>query len=769
MLIAKTDPIQSLLEHSLMACQVLNELSEHLFPVWQQRLQDIALLPPNLQGLLTDLVACHDLGKAMDPWQRYIRGQGPYLHHALFSMMLAKEAWPGKRDIYTTSALLAILSHHSQLHNSSYQDSRTAALGNIGVDREKLNAVLQELGKYKSLSVSTFSGADGAKTVYSMYNAVNNTKFDKVKLKALFCFLHALLRLADNEASARHNGKGGMIYSCYQAVKGFSQSAPATSPNEIQRLVTGNHNWIILRAGCGVGKTGAALKFALEHIKARRADRVIFTLPTQVTTNSMYWDLEPKYSIPKELAGIYHSEIEGVLRMEADDEDYVQSEKYQNSFYNKPVTVSTVDHLLYSLLHCYKYADRAFGNIFTSVVVFDEVHYYDLFTLNKIGQCLELMRELKIPHMIMTATMPQVVLDRLQKQAKGGYAVITQKETVPAKPYTVVKTQQPIADAEDKAAQELLDLIRKNQGYKQMVVVNRVELAKNIAKTIRKKFPKANVVCYHSQFCRQDRTEKEQLIKILFSPIESRTEEQRKLIHSWDLKDTEEVILVSTQVCELSLDISADVMYSQIAPVDSVIQRGGRLHRNGITLSRSSCDCPRCLGRQYLGERHQYTLYLFPLDWNDEKSFFPYGKPEQRQWILASWEVIQGEYSFGRAMEWVDEVFTEPPLLYDTGMKEMILEDVVFGRTPAERYGDQDAVSSSGSFKVRDIEPSITVIPACFEKIVARMDEKEAYSNFGVRVAPWLFSKYGRKEGKLWFLELPYSREYGFELKGCKE
>ncbi len=751
-----------------MACQVLNELSENLLPVWQQRLQEIAILPPTLQHLLTDLVACHDLGKAMDPWQRYIRGQGPHTNHSLYSMMLAKEVLPGKRDKYKTSALLAILSHHSQLHNNSYQDGKTVALGNIGFNREKLNEALQELGNYRPLPFSSFSGADCANSVYSLINAVSNTKLNKLKFKALFCFLHALLRLSDNEASARHKGKGSMIYNCYQVVDGFNQSSPATAPNEIQCLVTGKDNWLILRAGCGVGKTGAALKFAMEQINARRADRVIFTLPTQFTTNSMYWDLESKYSIPKELAGIYHSEIEGVLKLEADDEDYVQSEKYQNSFYNKPVTVSTVDHLLYSLLHCYKYADRAFGNIFTSVVVFDEVHYYDHFTLNKIGQCLDLMRELHIPHMIMTATMPQVVLDRLQRQAKGGYAVITQKETVPAIPYTVIKAQRPIADAMGKAAKELRHLIRKNLGYKQMVVVNRVELAKDLARTIKSKFPNANVICYHSQFCRQHRTEKERLIKILFSAKDSRTDEQRKLINSWNLKDTEDVILVSTQVCELSLDISADIMYSQIAPVDSIIQRGGRLHRNGVSPSRSNCDCQRCRGRQYLKDKHHYALHLFPLDWDDEDSFFPYGLPMQRQWVLASWEAIQGDYSFGRAQEWVDSVFTEPPLLYDSDMKSMILEDVVFGRTPAERYGDEDAELSSGSFKVRDVQQAtVTVIPACFENI-SKTDEKEAYSNLGVRVALWLFCKYGRKRGELWFLELPYSREFGFQLERRK-
>lgn len=706
----------------------------------------------------------------MEPWQRYIRGQGPHQNHSLFSMMLAKEVWPGQLDANITAALLAILSHHGQLHSNSSQDRRTAALGKISFDREKVNAALQELRNYKPLSFSSLTGAGSAQCVGSLIKAVvNMNPKDKLKFKALFCFYHALLRLADNEASARHKGAGSMIHACSSAVAGFSQSLPATVPNDIQRQVSGKHNWLILRAGCGVGKTGAALKFAMEHIEAGRADRVIFTLPTQFTTNSMYWDLEPKYRIPKELTGIYHSEIEGVLKLEDDDEDYIKAEKYQNTFYNKPVTVSTVDHLLYSLLHCYKYADRAFGNIFTSVVVFDEVHYYDYYTLNKIGQCLELMRDLQIPHMIMTATMPQAVLNRLQKQARGGYAVVTQQELAQAKPYAVTRVDKPITDAKGEVSSRLLDHIRSYQGCKQMVVVNRVELAKDLARAIKKEFRDANVICYHSQFCRQHRTDKERLIKILFTPQAERTERDVNLLQAWDLTDSEEVILVSTQVCELSLDISADIMYSQIAPVDSIIQRGGRLHRKGVAPYKDSCDCTGCRDRQYLKEKHQYHLYLFPLDWEDEKSFFPYGSPEQRQWVRDSWDVIQGDYSFATAMKWVDSVFTVAPPLRDSEMKTMILEDVVFGRTPAERYGEEDAEASLGSFRVRDIQQAtVTVIPACYEN-EATGDVKDVYSELGVKVAVWLFHKYGRKEGKLWFLDLLYSEEFGFELERRRE
>lgn len=769
MLLAK--PNQTLLEHSRHTRDRMADLIRRSLPVWQHRLIQLGIAVDNLESVMDFAAACHDLGKGTGPWQRYVRGQGPRLTHALFSMLMAKEVYRGEQDIAALAMFLAILSHHGQLHNGSFQDDRIAGLGRQSVDIESLNSILAELGLPSIAKTASFSGIAGQKVVALLQRKVASLKPLKLCFKSLYCLFHTQLRLADNEASANAAGGGGMITHHLPAVKGFSKSVVAISPNEIQRqasLATGN---VILRAGCGVGKTGAALTFAMEKIQAGEADRLIFTLPTQFTSNSMYWDLTAKYGIPSRLRGLYHSEVESVLRLEpeAEKDSWVRQKKYQHTFYNAPVTVSTVDHLLYSLLHSYKYADRAFGNVLTSVVIFDEVHYYDHFTLDKIGQGLKLLRDLGIPHMIMTATMPDAVLNRLQEQAAGTYELITQREDPPARPYRVVKEKQPLIDAEGTTSRRLIALTRQHLGSKQMLVVNRVELAQQLANTLAGQFPQENIVCYHSRFCRRDRTDKELLIKALFMPVANRTEKQCQLIDQWDLQNNEGVILVCTQVCELSLDISADVMYSQAAPVDSIIQRGGRLHRKGKEVARIECNCPGCRERRYLGKRHQYCLYLFPLDWQEEKDFLPYYSAFQRDWLLRSWQVIEGDYTFVNAQTWVDQVYTASPELRDPTMGEMILEDVVFGRTPAERYGNEDDETSSGSFKVRDIRNStVTAIPTCYEQEALATEDKFEISALGVRVPSWWFKEYGYEKNGLWFMDLPYSREFGFERRKIK-
>lgn len=768
MLLAKRDPEQSLSAHSQGARDILRLLASTRLPIWEYRLAGLGFQVSDLQGLVEWATASHDLGKATVRWQKYIRKQGGRVTHSLFSMLMAHDLCPWKKDLPTIAALLAILSHHGQLHSGSFQDADTADLGGIEIDPQ-IAEMATELGLDPSKLRPKYAGAEGKKVVHKlMMNLSLLAKDDRLRLKGLYCLFHTLIRLADNEASARLVGGGGMIHNHSHAVLGFEGSIVAQNPNSIQKHAALAPERLVLRAGCGVGKTGAALTFAMEHLKKRRADKIIFTLPTQFTTNSMYWDMEVKYGIPEHLVGIYHSEVDAVLRLETDSEHndyYVRIHKYQNTFYNKPVTVSTVDHLLYSLLHCYKYADRSFGSIMTSVVIFDELHFYDHYTLDRIGECLNLLRKLGIPHMIMTATMPGVVLNKLQAQAANTYHVIDQQDEKPAQPYSISKAKAPLINNEGQLSPELMDLVKLNAGARQMIVVNRIELAMEIARQLAGFIPDENTICYHSRFCRKHRSDKELLIKAMFAPATERSKEQRALITKWGLENTDSVILVSTQVCELSLDISADVMYSQVAPIDSIIQRGGRLHRKGVAVKKEVCSCEHCSTRENLTSSHQYLLHLFPLDWNNEKDYLPYGDPMQRKWVNKSWNALDGVYTFTQAQAWVDQVFDVAPLLLCPEMNRMIQEDVIFGRTPAERYGDEDGEASQGSFQVRNIhQATVTVVPYCYvEKVTA--GNRDTLLDYGVKVPVWMFKAYGEKQDNLWLLNLPYSREYGILRK----
>ena len=97
------------------------------------------------------------------------------------------------------------------------------------------------------------------------------------------------------------------------------------------------------------------------------------------------------------------------------------------------------------------------------------------------------------------------------------------------------------------------------------VIVNTVKKAQDIVKELSEKFGDENVMLLHSSFIATDRVKNEEkLMKYLGK----------------DGDRPDKLIVVGTQVIEQSLDIDFDVMISDIAPVDLLIQRMGRLHRH---------------------------------------------------------------------------------------------------------------------------------------------------------------------------------------------
>ena len=138
-----------------------------------------------------------------------------------------------------------------------------------------------------------------------------------------------------------------------------------SEPNKMQREIVQNDTMrIILNAGCGEGKTAAALLFAQKLLRENQIDRIIFTLPTKFTANNLSKDLtdHEKYAIPDELVGITHGDAAEFLRqqdtrkptqrilMKMKLKILIMAQVFENSIYAKPITISTVDHLNYESL-----------------------------------------------------------------------------------------------------------------------------------------------------------------------------------------------------------------------------------------------------------------------------------------------------------------------------------------------------------------------------------------------------------------------------------
>ena len=110
---------------------------------------------------------------------------------------------------------------------------------------------------------------------------------------------------------------------------------------------------------------------------------------------------------------------------------------------------------------------------------------------------------------------------------------------------------------------ELLPVIRQavDEEQKILIVCNRVAHAKEICKQSDERYPNTDKMLSHSRFKRKDRNRLEKELK----------EDYNASPHA--------CVVVSTQVVEVSLDISFDVMITEAAPIDALIQRFGRINR----------------------------------------------------------------------------------------------------------------------------------------------------------------------------------------------
>jgi CRISPR-associated endonuclease/helicase Cas3 len=153
----------------------------------------------------------------------------------------------------------------------------------------------------------------------------------------------------------------------------------------------------------------------------------------------------------------------------------------------------------------------------------------------------------------MSATMPLKLQQLLAKTfGKKNYNLIQDKELLD-KSRNIFETRDYLID---DLFDEIIDEIEA--GRKVLVVVNTVDEAIRVYYAL--KGYTTNAFCYHSRFMQKDRLDKENEILSAESSGES-------------------LLLVATQVVEVSLDIDFDILFSENAPIDAIVQRAGRVNR----------------------------------------------------------------------------------------------------------------------------------------------------------------------------------------------
>lgn len=314
-----------------------------------------------------------------------------------------------------------------------------------------------------------------------------------------------------------------------------------------------------LKAGCGTGKTLAAYQWATRHCDGRR---LYLGYPTTGTATEGFRD----YLIDPGLAEYVKTDLTHG-RKKVDFEHVLHADEDRNAevariesldLWRIPVVACTVDTVL-GLIQNNRRGLFGWPALAQGGFVFDEIHSYDDKLFDALLHFLKVMSG--VPILLMTASLPEFRRRAIHDVLKPE-PLVELPQTKDLK--ELEERPRYCREAAPNEATELIARIRQEieRGGKVLRVCNTVRAAMDEASHLEN----ANLspLIYHSRFRYIDRVQRHDVVIQAFNADGS-------------------ALAVCTQVAEMSLDMSATLLVTDLAPVPSLIQRLGRLNRKPKT------------------------------------------------------------------------------------------------------------------------------------------------------------------------------------------
>jgi CRISPR-associated endonuclease/helicase Cas3 len=392
----------------------------------------------------------------------------------------------------------------------------------------------------------------------------------------------------------------------------FAQLYPQWPPNALQttveRIVTAQSEpyLLIVEAPMGMGKTEAAL-FAADHNLTHGITGGFFIgLPTQATTNAMYARVHDGYLANRGHSGslnlqLIHGHAGMVLEQQDRDRDGRTSEEEESHLVARqwftgrkrpllaPFGVGTIDQALMAVLQTRHWFVRLFG-LAGKTVIFDEVHAYDTYMSTILERLLAWLAGIGCSVILLSATLPPSRRRALAaaysgydvEPASAAYPRLTLAVREPDREARVSVTEVPRGaivtknitletlptDAKALAERLATDLA---EGGCAAIICNTVNRAQEVYRALcDSALPDTDYLLFHARMPYGMREERENAVLARFG----------KSMAGKSERYARRAILVATQVVEQSLDLDFDWMASEMAPVDLLLQRMGRMHRH---------------------------------------------------------------------------------------------------------------------------------------------------------------------------------------------
>lgn len=557
-------------------------------------------------------IAClfHDAGKANAEFDALVRGNKKFqqtLRHEWLSALIlhlpSVRSWLEKSELDLEVITAAVLCHHLQASRQDWGKSRTVEKDKeieLYLQNPEVVRILKEIANLAQVEGlpelpekwvasdrawdESYKNANRIGAKFSREVRRNETRRGlllavKAGLIAADSVASGIFRIESSEAITqwveetlhrnpitREEIEEKILQPRYRNIEEKSgQPFQSFKLKPFQKKATELSSRLLLLSGCGTGKTIFAYKWMQGVLENHEAGHVIFLYPTRGTATEGFkdyvsWAPESDASL---LTGTALYELKAMQENPSESnkgKNYETDERlYALGFWGKRFFSATVDQFLSFLTH--SYSGICLLPVLTdSVVVIDEVHSFDRGMFNNLVSFLE---HFDIPVLCMTATLPttrrQDLTDKLENKGLEIFPTedrsqLEELEKAETRPRYIIQSTS-YETAYTKATEAY------REGKRVLWVVNTVNRCREIANQLEDDL-QVKVLTYHSRFRLKDRQNRHSETVSAFQG------------------NGEGAIAVTTQVCEMSLDLDADVLITELAPISALVQRFGRSNRS---------------------------------------------------------------------------------------------------------------------------------------------------------------------------------------------
>ncbi len=595
--------------------------------------------PDNARRVFVALIALHDIGKFAEAFQCKVPGawpakalgplqvaQGPHHTQTAFDLRekldfpglltpaLTEQAWS-----YQVDALwAAVAGHHGRPVSGDGSTTTIDGMKKAGVAAAlayakavmALFAPFEPLAKPDRAKLAALSWSLAGLTNLADWIGSDRTHFP---------YCSSDISLTDYWAQARECAKRAITASGMAPVPSATAlSAERLFPNIVMPSPLQSHLGAvdlpegpvlaIVEDVTGSGKTEASVLLAARLIEGGRADGLFFALPTMATANAMFDRLgesyrrlfadtaQPSLVLAHGRRALHAGFEASILPLASNrvsnrnaeargDESSAVCAAWiaddRRKAFLAHVGVGTIDQAFLGALPTKHQALRLWG-LADKVLIVDEAHAYDAYMGRELERLLEFHAALGGSAIILSATLPAAQREALTKAFAKGVGAMPQVEAVSDYPLVTLVSAagvqvQPVATRNDRqrrlpvraiesvdtAVAHVVDMAER--GAAVAWIRNSVDDAIEAVEALRQQ--RLEPVLLHARFAMGDRLKVEERVRATLG-------------RNGDPAKRKGFVLVGTQILEQSLDYDVDAMIADLAPIDLVIQRAGRLWRH---------------------------------------------------------------------------------------------------------------------------------------------------------------------------------------------